>query len=238
MISLQKLIHNVEQKLPKLLLGEAHCFVVQSSLWSDVLIEHFCLQKSTLVLSSAASSERMQKRTGDLLSNTNLRLAEWKHSRWFGTEGLVRSIAQASAGCEVIVFNINYRDLNKIERTVCSREFLLRLKNWASTQKKLLVFALQAEVDNPELTQFLNSAARAFTSLHMIYQGQPNWRWTTRYWFTGFAITRWNWELKEELLPNGGLSFHLVERQPFNADAVRMGEKAPRAPYSLKTKQP
>lgn len=228
MISLQHIIPNIEQKLPPLLTGEAHCFVVQSSMWGDFLTQHLCLQETTLVLGSANTLERLQRFTSDLLSNENLRLAEWKHSRWFRKHGVLRSIAQAAAGSKIINIHVNYRELSEIERSVCSREFLLRLKNWAAANGKLLIFTLQAEVDNPDLTAFLNSAARGFTSLHMIYQGQPNWQWNLQYWFRGYAINRWSWELKEELLPNGGVNFQFVTHDNFAADTSRMGEKAPR----------
>ncbi|WP_157981248.1 BcsE family c-di-GMP-binding protein [Aliidiomarina iranensis] len=228
MISLQNIIPNIEQRLPPLVAGETHCFVVQSSIWADFFIEHISMQQSTLVLGTADTVERMQRYTSDLLSNKNLHLAEWKHSRWLRPSSLLRSIAQAAAGSKVIVFNVNYRELSAVEQALCNRTFLLRLKNWASANGKLLIFTLQAEIDNPDLREFLNTSARAFGSLHMIYQGQPNWRWLLQYWFRGYTINRWNWELEEQRLPNGGITFEFVNHDNFASDTRRLGEKAPR----------
>ncbi|WP_194756414.1 BcsE family c-di-GMP-binding protein [Aliidiomarina indica] len=202
--------------------------ITQSSAWIDHLLTLFATQQSTLMLASAEDIQRLERRIPDIDKNSALTLAEWKHFRSFKATRILDAIDRTVQHEKVVVLHLNFQSPGLIEHNLLTDNFFARLQHWAVRNQKLLVVLGLGEIDGRELTAFLETSARRFTSMHFVFQGQPDWRWSVQFWFNGYSLHRWNWDIREVLLDNGNYRFELATHKTERSPGELLGDKAPR----------
>lgn len=228
MIALSELIANAEEQIPALQPGETHCLVVQHYLWREQLTEQFAWQQPTLLLANPDDIERVRRHSADVSHHAQLTLAEWKFSKKFKVNHACRDIMRAGKSQAVIVLHIDMSEHNARQQALTSNALLAELKEWCRQQHKVLVIMLKGDLQQSAVTRYLTQTSGQFTSLQAISQGQPDWRWSVLYWFQGYIITRWEWDLREQPLPSGGRRFERVSSHADEPTSSRQGERAPR----------
>lgn len=228
MISLQEMFPNITQKLPAMRAEEAHCVITQSSAWIDHLLTLFSMQQPTLLLANANDLQGLERRIPDVEHNQSLTLAEWKHFKRFNATRILDAIHRAVTDQKVVVLHLNFHNPGILENNLLRDNFFSRLQHWAVRHHKLLVVLGLGEIDAANLPAFLDASARRFTSLHFIFQGQPHWRWSVQYWFNGYSLQRWNWDIREIQLDNECHRFELALQENERSPGELLGDKAPR----------
>ncbi|RUO35779.1 hypothetical protein CWE11_03200 [Aliidiomarina sanyensis] len=228
LISLQSILPNSKPKLAPLVSSEAHCFVAQSIEWIWRLLDQVADQKPTCLLAQPDIIDRWQRRTEHEQAPQKVILGEWKHARKFHCGQVLLAIEKASVACDVIVLHLNFQAPGLIEKNLLTDDFFIQLQRWAARQNKLLLVMAQGEIDQDALHVFMQNIVRRFTSLHFIYQSQPDWRWSVQFWFQGYTLSRWNWDIREYTDAHGAVQLQIVTQDSEVTPTQRLGDKAKR----------
>ncbi|RUO35995.1 hypothetical protein CWE13_10660 [Aliidiomarina shirensis] len=228
MISLQGMFAGIEQPLPQLHPGETHTFVHENRVWSDYLLAMIAQQSSVVYFTRADDLQRIFRNTPDIRLNQNLVLAEWKAARSVQTNRMLNAIMNTCGKQKTIILALNFISPELLERNFFKNDFFSKLQSWCKKENKLLLLFCLGSPDQSALTSFLDTAARKFSSLHIINQGQPDWSWDVQYWFNGYTVSRWQWDVHEETSATGVVQFSIATHGENEPQAMLTGEKAPR----------
>lgn len=226
MLSLSNIITGIPETTPLFKIGEVHTLVIQNSMWTSYLVEQFSVQQPALLVAPAVSLERTFKRMKGILKQEYLQFAEWKHTKHFNLKHAVAALDRMAKQTPVIFLHLNFNDIDSYSKDVLKSEFNRELSFWAASRGKLLFIIIEGDISEIKVQAYLTLNSRHLQSLHFIYQSQSYWRWNVQFWFSGYSLSRWQWDLSETTNQFGHSSFIVQNRQSDLSMATRLGEHA------------
>lgn len=226
MLSLSSIITGIPETTPLFKTGEVHTFVIQNSLWTSYLVEHISMQQPALLVAPATSLERTYKRMKGVLQQEHLHFAEWKHTKHFKLKHAVAALERMAKQTPVIFLHLNFNDIDSYSKDVLKNEFNRELSFWAASRGKILFILIEGDISDTKVQAYLTLNSRFLQSLHFIYKSHSYWRWNVQFWFSGYSLSRWQWDLLETTNQLGHSSFLVQDRQSDLSMATRLGEHA------------